>query len=130
MRRRAGGERKGMIKSISAVWLPVEDMPRALKFYGDTLGLDVTEHDDDWSEIELDGQRIGLNAKPSESPSGDGGALIAFRPDGELEDEVTRLKDAGVEFTGDISEHAWGRIAPFKDPDGNDLQLYTPPKAA
>lgn len=119
-----------MIKTISAVWLPVKDMPRALKFYGDTLGLDVTEHDDDWSEIELDGQRIGLNAKPSESPSGDGGALIAFRPDGELEDEVTRLKDAGVEFTGDISEHAWGRIAPFKDPDGNDLQLYTPPKAA
>jgi predicted enzyme related to lactoylglutathione lyase len=117
-----------MIKSISAVWLPVEDMSRALKFYGETLGLEVAEHDGDWSEVTVDGQRIGLNAKPSESPSGDGGALIAFRPDGELEDEVQRLKDAGVEFSGDISEHPWGRIAPFKDPDGNDLQLYAPPK--
>lgn len=117
-----------MIKSISAVWLPVEDMSRALEFYGDTLGLSVKEHDGDWSEVEVDGRTIGLNAKPSESPSGDGGALIAFRPDGELEDEVSRLKDAGVEFSGDISEHPWGRIAPFKDPDGNDLQLYAPPK--
>jgi predicted enzyme related to lactoylglutathione lyase len=116
-----------MIKSISAVWLPVEDMSRALKFYGETLGLSVNQQDDDWSELELDGQKVGLNAKPSESPSGDGGALIAFRPDGELEDEVQRLKDAGVEFSGDISEHPWGRIAPFKDPDGNDLQLYAPP---
>jgi predicted enzyme related to lactoylglutathione lyase len=25
-----------------------------------------------------------------------------------------------------ISEHPWGRIVTFKDPDGNDLQLYTP----
>ena len=117
-----------MIKSISAVWLPVEDMSRAVEFYGSTLGLEVAEHDGDWSEVTVDGLRIGLNAKPSESPSGDGGALIAFSPDGELEDEVSRLKDAGVEFTGDISEHPWGRIAPFKDPDGNDLQLYAPPK--
>jgi predicted enzyme related to lactoylglutathione lyase len=116
-----------MIKSISAVWLPVDDLSRASDFYGNTLGLTVTEQDGDWAEIELDGQKIGLNAKPSESSGGDGGALIAFSPDGELEDEVTRLKEAGVEFTGEISEHSWGRIAPFKDPDGNDLQLYAPP---
>ena len=28
---------------------------------------------------------------------------------------------------GEISEHAWGRIATFKDTEGNDLQLYAPP---
>lgn len=116
-----------MIKSVSAVWLPVEDMSRAVGFYRDTLGLTVTEHDGDWTEIEVDGHTIGLNAKPSESPAGDGGALIAFSPDGELEDEVSRLKDAGVSFSGDISDHPWGRIAPFKDSEGNDLQLYAPP---
>jgi len=114
-----------MIKGIAAVWLPTNDMKQAVGFYGDTLGLDVTEHDDDWSEVEVRGLKIGLNG--SESPSGDGGALIAFEPDGALEDEVERLKDAGVEFSDEISEHPWGRIVPFKDPDGNDLQLYTPP---
>ena len=41
---------------------------------------------------------------------------------------VERLRERGVEFAGEISEHPWGRIVPFKDPDGNDLQLYAPPR--
>jgi predicted enzyme related to lactoylglutathione lyase len=114
-----------MIKGVAAVWLPVSDMQRAVSFYGDTLGLDVTEHDSDWSEVDANGVKIGLNG--TESPSGDGGALIAFQPDGELDAEVDRLRGAGVEFSDGISEHPWGRIVPFKDPDGNDLQLYAPP---
>ena len=97
-------------------------------FYGETLGLQVTEHDDDWSEIDANGLRIGLNGSESNRPHGDGGALIAFQPDGELEQEVQRLQDAGVTFSDGISEHPWGRIVPFKDPDGNDLQLYAPPR--
>ena len=117
-----------MIKGVAAVWLPVTDMERAVAFYGETLGLPVTEHDDDWSEIDANGLRIGLNGSDPESPQGDGGALVAFQPDGELEQEVQRLKDAGVGFSGEISEHPWGRIVPFKDPDGNDLQLYAPPR--
>ena len=115
-----------MIKGVAAVWLPVNDMQRAVSFYGDTLGLDVTEHDSDWSEVDANGVKIGLNG--TESPSGDGGALIAFQPDGDLDAEVERLRGAGVEFSDGISEHPWGRIVPFKDPDGNDLQLFEPPK--
>ena len=117
-----------MIKGVAAVWLPVTDMGRAVAFYGETLGLPVTEHDDDWSEVDANGLRIGLNGSDSESPGGDGGALVAFQPDGEIESEVERLKGAGVDFPGEISEHPWGRIASFKDPDGNDLQLYAPPR--
>jgi predicted enzyme related to lactoylglutathione lyase len=118
-----------MIKGVAAVWLPVQDMGRAVAFYGDTLGLTVTQHDDDWSEIDANGLRIGLNGSPQETPHGDGGALVAFQPDGDIEDEVARLKDAGVTFPDEISEHPWGRIVPFKDPDGNDLQLYAPPSS-
>jgi predicted enzyme related to lactoylglutathione lyase len=116
-----------MIKGVAAVWLPVTDMQRAVKFYGDTLGLDIVEHDDDWSEVDANGVKIGLNGSKPESPQGDGGALVAFQPDGDIEQEVERLKGAGVEFSDGISEHPWGRIVPFKDPDGNDLQLYSPP---
>jgi predicted enzyme related to lactoylglutathione lyase len=114
-----------MIKGIAAVWLPVNDMNRSVAFYRDTLGLGVTEHGGDWSEVDANGLRIGLNG--TESPNGDGGALIAFQPEGDIEEEVDRLRGAGVDFSGDISEHPWGRIVPFKDPDGNDLQLYAPP---
>ena len=115
-----------MVKGVAAVWLPVTDMHRAVTFYGDTLGLTVTEHDGDWSEVDANGVKIGLNR--SESPSGDGGAAIAFQPESDIESEVERLKAAGVEFPDEISDHPWGRIVPFKDPDGNDLQLYTPPE--
>jgi predicted enzyme related to lactoylglutathione lyase len=114
-----------MIKGVAAVWLPVTDMSRAIRFYGDTLGLEVEEHDGDWSEVDANGVKIGLNS--SESPAGDGGAAIAFQPEGDIEAEVERLKSNGVEFPDEIAEFPWGRIVPFKDPDGNDLQLYSPP---
>ena len=42
------------------------------------------------------------------------------------EDEVRRLQEAGVQFAGDIASYDWGRIAAFKDSEGNDLQLYAP----
>ena len=117
-----------MIKGVAAVWLPVTDMHRAVSFYGDTLGLSVTEHDSDWSEVDANGVKIGLNGSDPETPHGDGGALIAFQPGGSIDEEVERLKGEGVEFSDGISEHPWGRIVPFKDPDGNDLQLFEPPK--
>ena len=116
-----------MIKGVAAVWLPVEDMKRAVAFYGDTLGLDVQERDGDWSEVDANGLKIGLNGSDPETPRGDGGAPIAFQPDGDLQDEVKRLEEAGVEFSGEVTEHPWGRIVPFRDPDGNDLQLFEPP---
>ena len=113
-----------MIQGISAIWLPVSDMQRAVAFYRDSLGLKVLEHDGDWSEVTAGDQRIGLNA--SESPAGQGGAVIAFAVD-DIEATVKQLSDQGVALTGELSEHPWGRLAPFKDPDGNDLQVYAPP---
>lgn len=53
--------------------------------------------------------------------------MITFSPEGGIDAEVDRLTRQGVEFTGGISDHEWGRIAPFKDSEGNDLQLYSPP---
>jgi predicted enzyme related to lactoylglutathione lyase len=116
-----------MIRGISAIWLPVSDMQRAVAFYRDSLGLQVTEHDGGWSEVTAGDQRIWLNA--SESPAGDGGAVIAFAVD-DIESAVKGLRDQGVEFSGELSDHPWGRIAPFKDPDGNDLQVYAPPSGS
>lgn len=49
-------------------------MERAVALYRDSLDLEVLEHDRDWSEVTAGDQHIGLNA--SESPAGDGGAVI------------------------------------------------------
>ena len=113
-----------MIEKIATVWLPVTDLGRAVEFYRDSLGLEVAEQDGDWAEVTAGDQRIGLNE--GESPSGDGGAVIAFGVD-DLDSTVEELKGKGVNFTGEVSDHPWGKIAPFQDADGNDLQLYAPP---
>ena len=54
--------------------------------------------------------------------------MISFQPEGDIEEAKRDLERRGVEFAADISEHAWGRIATFKDSEGNDLQLYAPPR--
>jgi len=114
-----------MVHGVSVVWLPVSDMDQAVTFYSETLGLTVRDRQEEWAELEANGLRIGLNAR--ESPAGDGGAVIAFQPDGGIEGAVQELKGLGVEFAGDVSDHPWGRIAAFVDPDGNALQLFEPP---
>jgi predicted enzyme related to lactoylglutathione lyase len=114
-----------MIHGTAVVWLPVSDMQRSVSFYRDTLSLEQVRNGDDWTELDANGLHIGLNA--GESATGNGGAVIAFQPQGGLDVTVDQLRSDGVEIAGDISEHPWGRIATFKDPDGNDLQLYEPP---
>jgi predicted enzyme related to lactoylglutathione lyase len=103
-------------------------MARAVEFYAETLGLTITMQTDEWSEVDAGGLQIGLNAREPVTGSSSGGAVISFQSDGDIEDQVERLRAAGVEFTGGISDHPWGRIAPFRDPDGNDLQFYGPPR--
>lgn len=116
------------VGGVAAVWLPVADLERAREFYSRRLGLREEQRAGDWAQLDANGLRIGLNRR--ESPdSGGGGAVVAFQPEDGLEATVERLRDQGVEFAGEISDHPWGRIAAFKDSEGNDLQLYEPPKS-
>jgi catechol 2,3-dioxygenase-like lactoylglutathione lyase family enzyme len=118
-----------MAAEASVVWLPVTNLGRALEFYRDRLGLSENRRESAWAELDAGGLRIGLNAREEET-QGDGGAVIAFHPDGQLDDAVAQLRDAGVEFADGVSEHPWGRVAAFRDPDGNSLQLYEPPNGS
>ena len=114
-----------MVAGTSVVWLPVSDIDRSITFYRDQLGLDELQREGNWAQLDANGLHLGLNAR--ESPTGSGGAVIAFQPEDGLETAVQRLRDGGVDVPGDISDHPWGRVATFKDPDGNDLQFYEPP---
>ena len=114
-----------MVHGTAVVWLPVSDIDRAVSFYCDRLGLEQVQRDGDWAQLDANGLHIGLNA--NEDPRGDGGAVIAFQPRGGLESATEELRGAGTRINGDISEHPWGRVVTFEDPDGNDLQLHEPP---
>jgi predicted enzyme related to lactoylglutathione lyase len=106
-----------MLKGVAVVWMPVQDIERAKGFYRDTLGLQITNEDGEWAEVDANGLTIGLN-----------GRVLTFQPEGGLEETLDDLKNQGVEIPAGISEHPWGRVATFKDSEGNDIQLYEAPK--
>ena len=117
-----------MAMGIANVWLPVQDTDRAVDFYENTLGLPVIKRDGAWAEVDANGVRIGLNGREPEGAGAKGGPVVTFQADGSLEDTMGDLQGRGVEFPAGISEHDWGRVATFQDPDGNDLQIYEPPR--
>ena len=123
----AADEEVDVVAGVSNVWVPVEDMGRAVAFYRDVLGLGLKKESPEWSEFEVDGLRIGLNARESTHGGAGGGAVITFQPEVGIEAEKARLAGAGAQFTGEVSSYDWGSVAPFKDSEGNDLQLYAPP---
>lgn len=118
-----------MVLGVANVWVPVEDTDRAVNFYENTLGLPVAKRDGAWAEVDANGLRIGLNGREPEGTRSGGGPVVTFQPDGSLEDTIQDLQGKGVEFPAGISEHDWGRVVSFKDSEGNDLQLYEPPRS-
>jgi len=118
-----------MIKGVANVWVPVQDIERALAFYQNTLGFSLIKRDGPWAEVDASGLNIGLNGREPEGTQSSGGPVITFQPEAGLDAAVEDLKGKDVQFPAGISEHDWGRIATFNDSEGNDLQLYEPPRS-
>ncbi|MEJ2869103.1 VOC family protein [Actinomycetospora sp. OC33-EN08] len=116
-----------MAIGIATVWVPVNDMKRAVTFYRDVLELRLTSEGDQWTEFDANGLTIGLNAYENAQVADEGGAVITFQPEGTLEEARDTIRSRGADVQDDISDHSWGRILPFRDTEGNDLQFYTPP---
>jgi hypothetical protein len=115
------------LKGVATVWLPVTDMQRASASTPTRSAWRSSSRRTSGPSSTADELTIGLNAR-EESPAGDGGAVVAFAPDGELEQAVEDLGAKGVQFADGISDHPWGPHRRLPRPDGNALQLYTPPK--
>jgi predicted enzyme related to lactoylglutathione lyase len=102
-----------MLEGVAVVWMPVQDIERAKGFYGDTLGLSVTNEDGDWAEVDANGLTIGLNGREPEGAGAEGGPVVTFQPQSGLEKTIDDLQNQGVDVPAGISEHPWGRVATF-----------------
>ena len=113
------------VERADFVSVPVQDMERAKRFYGETLGIPNPNPDDAWPEFETGNVTLAL-VTPEEmgiefSPLPVG--AIALRvPD--VEAAKKYLFDAGVEFRGDSWDSGVCNGAAFRDPDGNGLLLH------
>jgi len=116
-----------MIQKIAYFWVPVTDMGRAVEFYHQLLGLKLLFKREDWSEFDIDGQRLALrkvDTLPADEDSSVPGISFLAQP---IEQAIATLTQKGVHFTEGLKVYPYGKLAGFRDPDGNVLGLYEPP---
>lgn len=108
--------------SFDAVFYYARDLERSIAFYREKLGLPLVSRDF-VARFDIDGVLFELVPAPkSEAVSGTGNARLCFQVK-EIKEAVAQLKDKGVEIS-EIKSEPGGRLAFFKDPDGNELCLW------
>lgn len=118
---------------IGHVHLKVADLERALAFYRDVLGFELTQRYADRAAFLSAGgyhHHIGLNTWESAGgkppPSGSTGLYhlaIAYPTRAELVDALRRLMRAAIPLDG-ASDHGVSEAIYLRDPDGNGVELY------
>lgn len=122
-----------MIKSIAHVALVTSDLERAVQFYTRTVGFREvrrmeTTHSGTIVFLSLNGTELELfgGGRPGGPAEGDG--TVGYRHMALLVDDVdaeyARLKAAGARFFMEPTTSDPGvRLAFFRDPDGNPIEI-------
>jgi catechol 2,3-dioxygenase len=118
---------------IGHVHLTVADLDRALAFYRDVLGFEVTSrYGRDAVFLSAGGyhHHIGLNTwagrgapRPAPGTTGLYHFAILYKDRKTLATAVRRVIEAGVRLDG-ASDHGVSEAIYLRDPDGNGLELY------
>jgi len=112
------------VEKVDFVSVLTEDVPRAKRFYSETLGLPMESEGE--SDLEFTLGQVTLDVfDPSSAgqPFAPSPAGIAIRvPD--VAATRAELEAKGVEFEGDIVHTSVCDMTFFKDPDGNALILH------
>jgi len=113
--------------SFDSVFYYVTDIEASIVFYRDTLGLPMVSRDF-VARFDLDGVLIELvPVPPGTVVPGNGNARLCFEV-ADLEETVEQMRARGIQ-TSDIKDKKDGRLAYFRDPDGNELSLWEYVKA-
>jgi catechol 2,3-dioxygenase-like lactoylglutathione lyase family enzyme len=112
------------VETVDFVSVLTQDIPRAKKFYGETLGLPIETEDENDVEFTLGQVTLDVfNPASIGRPFAPSPAGIAIRvPD--VAAARAALEAKGVEFDGEIVDSGVCHFAFFKDPDGNALMLH------
>ena len=111
---------------IAFVSYPVSNLDRAVEFYQKVLGIEPLFHREDWAEFKLEGQRFALKKEGVLHKEKDTAATIYFMAN-PMQAFIDRLEGFGAQILEPIETHSYGKLARFKDPEGNIFGLYEPP---
>ena len=108
----------------------VRDLEETKKFYGQTLGLEISESEQGLNLLLKGGNEVFIYPKPDHTPANF--TILNFIVD-DIEQNVDELTKLGVSFQiynkGELKTdnkgifHGKPRIAWFKDPSGNFLSI-------
>jgi len=114
-----------IVERTDFISVPVTDVERSTRFYGETLGLPKVGTGA-WPEFQL-GENISLYlidlTKVGREFTGPHSAYIALRV-ADVEETRAELEAKGIEFQGDTFDSSVCHMAFFHDPDGNSLMLH------
>jgi catechol 2,3-dioxygenase-like lactoylglutathione lyase family enzyme len=129
---RAAGLQGMLTNTESFSGLAVRDLEAARRFYGETLGLEVSVLDEQYGLLDVklgDGRSVLVYGKPDQQPANF--TLLNFRvPD--IDEAVDGLAARGVEFERyegmpqdekGVMREGGPYIAWFRDPSGNILSV-------
>ena len=118
---------------VGHVHLKVADLERALVFYRDILGFQLTQRYGRQAAFLSAGgyhHHIGLNTwesagggPPAAGTTGLYHLAILYPTRAELADAMRRLRAAGIPLEG-ASDHGVSEALYLRDPDGNGVELY------
>lgn len=112
--------------NLSEVFLWVRDLPKMLAFYHETLGLTIAYKNPNFAELRSKGAGIALHAgRKGRSPT-DSHWFLHFQVR-DIDAVVLSLRRRGVKV-GRIRKEPFGRVAGFRDPEGNEIGLEGPPR--
>jgi catechol 2,3-dioxygenase-like lactoylglutathione lyase family enzyme len=116
----------GILRSVGAVRIFVDDIERSRRFYRDVLELNEKTATPGWVLFDLDGKFIILEKVAADDPEHDlvGRFLaVSFEVD-DVDATYRKLVAKGVSFPEPPARQSWGGTLAFPhDPDGNILTL-------
>jgi lactoylglutathione lyase len=97
------------------------DLVRAVAFYTERLGFEEGYRIEGFAVVRLDPFELGLAESSDVTPAGRV-ALWLYTDD--VDAEIKRLREAGVEVVKEPEDREWGeRMGSVSDPDGNEICL-------
>jgi len=117
-----------MFKKVAFTMYPVSDVPRARRFYEETLGLEPGlaggQGDMWWVEYDLPGGGcLAITNAGGDAPSAAAGGTVALEVE-DLDRLMADLRGEGVEFKGGVIAGPRCRMAVCIDSEGNSLVLH------
>ena len=113
-----------LVTGLEVVYLYVEDMQRAARFYRDVLGIPLAG-DEHWMEARLGETRLALHLWHE---GAEGPGPCAIHVDFRVEDAdaaAEQLRAQGIEVREQMREE-YGVVYALADPDGNEIFLFGP----